>query len=277
MMITHLLRTFLLFLLVVMAGSVHPPVHQAPAETLTGPFEVARVVDGDTITLGDGRHIRYLGINAPERGDPGAEEATRRNEDLVCGKRVMLQWDGTRHDRYRRLLAYVHADGTMVNEALLKAGAVHLFVLQPLVHYHRFCRVQEQARHARRGIWAMDQWNGPLKITRLCADAEGDDRGNLNGEYVRICNISSSDVGLRGFSINDMHGHRYVFPRAMLPPGHTALLFTGSGTDVTGGTTQLRFFWNSPRPIWSNRHETAYLRNPKGLLIDRRAYSGGRR
>lgn len=42
-------------------------------ETVT----VLQVIDGDTCRLEDGRHVRYLGINAPEKGDPLFDEATQ--------------------------------------------------------------------------------------------------------------------------------------------------------------------------------------------------------
>ena len=38
---------------------------------------VARVIDGDTILLEDGRKVRYAGINAPEEGDTGPKRARR--------------------------------------------------------------------------------------------------------------------------------------------------------------------------------------------------------
>ena len=37
---------------------------------------VSKVVDGDTIELTDGRRVRYIGINTPERGQPFYDEAT---------------------------------------------------------------------------------------------------------------------------------------------------------------------------------------------------------
>ena len=44
----------------------------AEAETVT----VQRVIDGDSCLLEDGRSVRYLGINSPEKEDPHAREAT---------------------------------------------------------------------------------------------------------------------------------------------------------------------------------------------------------
>ena len=70
---------------------------------------VREVIDGDTIVLDDGRKVRYLGINAPEHGQPYAREATNFNRRLVSGLSVRLEFDQERQDRHGRLLAYVYA------------------------------------------------------------------------------------------------------------------------------------------------------------------------
>ena len=250
-----------------MAGSptISPTVLAAAAE---GSFRVQQVVDGDTVVLHDGRYLRYLGINAPERGEPFCDEAKSLNARFVHEREVALEFEEVTHDGYGRLLAYVQVDGTMVNAELLAAGFVHIFLLEPIRYYEQFRSIQEQARAKRRGVWGRGGFKGPLKITRLKADAEGDDRHNLNDEYVRVCNVSSDDVDLQGFVLSDRHRHRYTFPSAVLRPGYTALLFTGKGRNVVKGAHQLRFFWGSDYPIWNNKGDTAFLRTPGGELID---------
>lgn len=61
--------------------------------------EVARVVDGDTVRLRDGRSVRLIGINAPELAhngrttEPFAEAAKQRLQALVSASdgRLALQ------------------------------------------------------------------------------------------------------------------------------------------------------------------------------------------
>jgi len=62
----------------------------ALAETAT----VLKVIDGDTCQLDDQRLIRYLGINAPEKGDPFANESTQANNTFQEPRRA-----GDRFDR----------------------------------------------------------------------------------------------------------------------------------------------------------------------------------
>ena len=68
---------------------------------------VVRVIDGDTIVLNDGERVRLIGIDAPEIGEPGADEATQFVRERVEGLTVWLEADGTDRDRFGRLHRYV--------------------------------------------------------------------------------------------------------------------------------------------------------------------------
>lgn len=226
---------------------------------------VHKVVDGDTVILEGGVVCRYLGINSPEKGEPFWREAKVFNEQLVKGERVRLVKEGPL-DKYGRLLVYLYRDELFVNGEILRAGMAHLFCLEPLKLYRLLFSLQEEARRRKVGIWGKGGFEGPLKITSLHADAPGDDRQNLNGEYLRICNISPRAVELRGFQVRDRQGHCYTFREGRLAPGFTAVLHSGRGEDrVTGH--QLVFYWGSPYPIWNNKGDTAYLLDPRGRLI----------
>lgn len=127
---------------------------------------VRRVIDGDTVEIGDGRLVRYIGIDTPElrrhEGDrwvfdpePFGEAARDANAKLVEGKTVRLEYDVETHDRYGRLLAYVYMDGTMVNAALVAGGYAQLLTIPPNVrHVEEFRRLVNEARDAKRGLWS---------------------------------------------------------------------------------------------------------------------------
>lgn len=151
-------RPWLPLLLVLLALAL-PAVAQQALEGL-----VVRVVDGDTIhvQLGDRvEKVRYIGVNTPEvhhptRGEePGGREATVANRQLVSGRVVRLELDAQARDRYGRLLAYVWADGTMVNAELVRRGVAQVMTVPPNVrHQPLFLRLQREARAAGRGLWA---------------------------------------------------------------------------------------------------------------------------
>ena len=68
---------------------------------------VLRVIDGDTIELSGGEHVRLIGVDAPEIGSPGSNEAARFVRERVEGRTVWLEADGADRDRHGRLRRYV--------------------------------------------------------------------------------------------------------------------------------------------------------------------------
>ncbi len=234
---------------------------------------IRHVIDGDTVVLEDGRRVRYIGINTPERGQPYFAEATAYNRRLTEGRRVKLEEDDVREDGYKRLLAYVYVDGGMVNAQLIEAGLAHLLVIPPnLKHYDRLLELERRARAAQRGIWQHP--TGPLKITSLHANAPGNDRLNPNGESIRIANVADGVVNIQGFSVTDRHGHRYAFPPLSLKPGYSVLLLSGRGVNLTDPWKQVVLYWQSDGPIWNNSGDTATLRAPDGSIVDTYEYEG---
>lgn len=101
-----------------------PPSPTPPPPAPTGDTAtVARAVDGDTLELTDGTRVRLIGIDTPERGDCGYNEATAELARHVQGRTVTLH-TGARDntDRYGRLLRYIDVDGTDVNLAMIRSG-----------------------------------------------------------------------------------------------------------------------------------------------------------
>jgi len=100
--------------------------HCGPSEAV-----VKRVIDGDTVELESGEKVRYIGVDTPERGKSGYDEATEFNRNMVEGKEVHLEYDQRCTDQYNRLLAYVCADSTMVNEELIREGHAKTLHIKP--------------------------------------------------------------------------------------------------------------------------------------------------
>jgi len=115
---------------------------------------VTRVIDGDTIEVGGRIKVRYIGIDAPERGEAYYFEASEINRNLVGGERVRLEKDVEDKDKYGRLLRYVWLDDTMVNAELVRLGYAYSFDYPPNVKYQQyFLGLEKVARGQRRGLW----------------------------------------------------------------------------------------------------------------------------
>lgn len=88
-----------------------------------------RVIDGDTYILDVDLgfrihaklHIRALGVDTPDRGEVGYDEATAFVTEFLTGKSITIL---TEKDKttFERWLAWVYADGHSVDTALIKAG-----------------------------------------------------------------------------------------------------------------------------------------------------------
>ncbi|HWL61109.1 MAG TPA: thermonuclease family protein [Microbacteriaceae bacterium] len=109
-----------------------PPAESAPAPPGSAATEAPQptvtliaIIDGDTIETSAGT-VRIIGIDTPERGECGHEEASRALGRLVApGDPIVLELPAGQNDtdRYDRLLRYVRtSSGIDLGIAQLTAG-----------------------------------------------------------------------------------------------------------------------------------------------------------
>ena len=142
---------------------------------------VAKVIDGDTVHLKDGRKIRFLGINTPEIGrrgeasQPFAKKAYITLKKLLeTNKKIGLSYDKVHRDHYKRVLAYISfPDGRSAQQILLAKGLAYSIVVPPNdVRIACYRDIEQQARESSQGIWKMPerQW---ISAELLSAKAKG--------------------------------------------------------------------------------------------------------
>ena len=133
-----------------------------PGPQPTGSAEsgvVARVGDGDSLTLADGRKLRLLQIDAPElRTDCYGHAAHRELIALAGpGTEVRLAADPRldTSDRYGRPLRYVFAGSRNVNVELVRRGAAspYFFRNDRGLYASALLDAVEGARSRRAGCW----------------------------------------------------------------------------------------------------------------------------
>lgn len=124
------------------------------AETLQG--VVINVVDGDTVILlekapeGKRTHrVRLEGIDAPEYGQAGGEEAKAYLEKLVWGETVTVQYDGD--DQYGRVLGLVLCGASRVNDEMVKEGWAWRYKKSTS---RELAAYESEARAGKKGLWA---------------------------------------------------------------------------------------------------------------------------
>lgn len=238
---------------------------------------VTRVVDGDTFVLSGKQRVRLAGVNCPEIDEPLGLEARAFAMQFALRRDVRI--DESRSDRYGRLVSDVRVDGKSLSEAIVDAGLGHVFLIPPVdaAAAGPLLAAQDRARAAGRGVWATDRYRGDLHITSFHANPIGDDTQDLNAEYVRIANLRTAPVSLKGWILSNEHGDRYVFRDVTVPAGQSVTLASGSGDDEVKEGAQIRLFWNRTRPTWSNKGDAATLMDPAGNVVDRVEYDPAHR
>ena len=108
--------------------------------------KVLYVVDGDTIDFmpeeGEELRVRLIGIDAPESASHDESQNTKEGEESAAflknyleGKRVGLELDELKEDKYGRTLAYVWLDGELVNKKILDEGFAEVLDIPPNEKY----------------------------------------------------------------------------------------------------------------------------------------------
>jgi endonuclease YncB( thermonuclease family) len=118
------------------------------------------VADGDSLELRDGRGVRLLQVDAPERGECHHDESGRALKRLApSGQEVRLESDPMldKRDQHGRLLRYLHVRGENVNVALVAQGAAapYFFRGERGRYAAALLRAARSARVARRGLWGV--------------------------------------------------------------------------------------------------------------------------
>lgn len=128
-------------------------------------YEVISVVDGDTIKIkyeGKEEKVRLIGIDTPESVHPDktkntvyGKKASDYTKNLLENKKVKLEFDVQKNDKYGRLLSYVYLEnGEMLNKKLLQEGYAKIATYPPNVRYvEEFKQIQEKARKDKVGFW----------------------------------------------------------------------------------------------------------------------------
>ena len=138
----------------------------APVLAQTGPAQVDRVIDGDTISVrldGDRDTVRVTGVDTPETTHPtrGVEsygpEAADDTTARLTGATVRLDLDpaGDQQDAAGRMLRYVmlstgeHRNATRIREGYARATGTF-----PYARQRECLQLEAQARQAGPGHWS---------------------------------------------------------------------------------------------------------------------------
>lgn len=275
-------------------------------ESLVGPCWVVEVKDGDSIMVRlpdeTTSSVRYMGIDAPEKGKELFQAAWDRNRKLVEGREVWLELepmeDGFLEDRDGRLLAYVFTEELQtapVQLTLVREGLA-LFDLRDVVerelgpgsflirYAEELLGAQVEAARAKLGLWGLPQFcpdqDFIIAGIRFWGEVEevylinrGETAIELGDDWILMDESAHKkwEQGERGRNV--IAFKEGLGPSCLLLPGGVLVVRTGPGipkperkTRQGCGTSRVILNWFGYR-MWDDDGDMAYLCAPDGELV----------
>lgn len=195
---------------------------------------IGRVIDGDTLELTDGRVLRLLNINAPEKSTPLSKESISLVK-LFENKTIEIEITGK--DTYNRYLSRVYTP-EYLNLQLVSLGLSSKFLVQES-ELKVFANAEEQAIENEKGIW-----NKSLFFN--CFSSKIDQKN----EKVIITNNCPA-INISGWTLKDESRKEYQFNTII---ADKIILYSGIGTDNNNN-----LYWNSKTNIWNDDRDSLYL------------------
>jgi endonuclease YncB( thermonuclease family) len=205
------------------------------------PVTIVRVLDGDTVELADGRRIRLLNVNTPEKGLAYSTLAKSYLETFV-NRSIFLESHGT--DLYGRTLGKLYDGETYLNLYIVAEGFAHAYLVLP-EEEKNFEEVEASARAMQRGLWERSDFYGCLKATI-----------NKKEEYVVF--ESTCQTSLKQWTVKDESTKMYTIRQEV---GRVFTLYSAKGTD---GLDEL--YWGREK-IWNDAGDEIFVRDSLGRLV----------
>ncbi len=157
---------------------------------------VGKVIDGDTVIV-DGESIRLLGMDTDERGYPCFNVAKKRIEELILGKKVVLEKDVEDKDQYDRYLRYIFLNGKNINLQMVEEGlAVSRFSPKNQKYKNEILEAEANARDNKVGC----KWSGKSQVSgtgtnNLIEDVKKNDSTIIAPKNKLDNNVANNSLG----------------------------------------------------------------------------------
>lgn len=207
---------------------------------------VGRVIDGDTLELKDGRMIRLLNVNSPEKNFDNSDLAMAFMKKFE-NETISLEITGI--DKYQRYLARIYSPD-YINLELVKQGLASKFLVED-DELKKFDSAEKEAIFSGLGIWQKSKLYG-------CFDFDIKEK-----EEMVIIENKCSSVNLKGWMIKDESRKTFIFPDVNVGK---IILYSGSGDNNND-----KLFWNAGN-VWNDDRDSLYLFNDKLEVVGYESY-----
>ena len=225
---------------------------------------IARVIDGDTVKLEDGRTVRLLNVNTPEKGEFMSKEGKKFLQGF---ENETVEMVSVGVGKYGRVLGKLYS-GEYLNLGLVKRGLAHVYMAEE-EELKEFKKTERSARERGLGIWERSEYYGCLTVEI-----------NKYDEYV-VLEIKCGD--LNGWTLKDESTKRYVFDESALDKAgiysedgggvysgddngagiglDKVWIYSGEGLDGEG-----KLYWGQGN-VWNNDKDSIFILDNNGKLV----------
>ncbi len=203
--------------------------------------EITRVLDGDTVELSDGRRIRLVNINTPEKKFPYSELAKNYLIGFI-GKEVYLESLGL--DKYSRTLGRIFYNEQYLNKIIIERGMAHKYLVID-GEESEFAKSENLAIEQGIGIWDKSE-------SSECVSADI----NKYEEYVMI--KDSCGLDFKDWTVKDESTKSYTFKRDY---DEKFILYSKKGTN-----TDTEVYWGKEK-VWNDAGDSIFIRDKSGHLV----------
>ncbi|MEK6824110.1 MAG: thermonuclease family protein [Nanoarchaeota archaeon] len=222
--------------------------------------KVDRIIDGDTLVLNNGNHVRMLGINTPEKKEKYYQEAKDSLNEKILNKTVRLEYGKDKKDKYNRTLAYVFLNNENINLKQVENGlANYYFPSGKDIYYNEFKTSWENCIKSNKNLCE--------KSENICSKCIELKEFNYNSQEVVFYNSCNYDCNLNSWKIKDEGRKNFIFPNFVLEKEKEIKIKVGEGIN-----NEEVLFWKGEEYVWTKTGDTLFLRDSEGKLVLWRAY-----
>jgi micrococcal nuclease len=215
---------------------------------------VSRIIDGDTVELENGDHVRLLGINTPEKGEKYSNEAGKFLEKEILNKTVELRFGKDKKDLYNRTLAYIFLNGRNINQEIISNGFANAYFpsgkdsyFSPFLGEWKKC-VEKSINYCE-------------KSKNICASCILLEELNYDKQKIILKNICGFKCNLTTWQIKDEGRKKFIFPEFALDSNQEISILVGK--NQTKGT----LLWERGDYVWTKSGDTLFLRDSENKLV----------
>ncbi len=201
---------------------------------------ITRVIDGDTVELEDGRKIRLLNINTPEKGLPFSNDAANFLKNF---EKQSVEMENAGIEKYGRTLGRLYGQENYLNLELVELGFAHAFLVYDS-ELDDFKKAEQEAMKNELGIWRKSEFYGCLDV-------------KVNKEDELVIIEDDCSINFAGWTLKDESARSYKLDKVKT---HNFRVYSAKGKDGDA-----EFYWGRGS-VWNNDKDSIFIRDSQGFL-----------